>query len=61
MDNISVIEATDRIGNFAAALRSFAAQIIPANGAAGDVVVVRVLTDNATHNMLNYQPADWRE
>jgi len=27
---------------------------------AGDVVVVRVLTDNATYNMLELRPAGWQ-
>ena len=54
MDNISVIEA-DKIGSATSPLRlGRSLKIIPANGAprAGDVVVVRVLTDNATYNML---------
>src|SRR4029434_7841246 len=45
----------DKIGSATSPLRlPRSLQIIPANGQprAGDVVVVRVLTDNATYNML---------
>ncbi|HSQ23323.1 MAG TPA: hypothetical protein VLN44_02890 [Pyrinomonadaceae bacterium] len=54
MDKISVIEV-DKIGSATSPLGlSRSLKITAANGAprAGDVVVVRVLTDNATYNML---------
>lgn len=54
MVKASTIEA-DKIGSATSPLSlSRSLKVIPANGAprAGDVVVVRVLTDNATYNML---------
>ncbi|HWP55291.1 MAG TPA: hypothetical protein VN476_14265, partial [Pyrinomonadaceae bacterium] len=54
VDLVTSIEV-DKIGSATSPLRlSRSLKVAPENGAprAGDVVVVRVLTDNATYNML---------
>jgi hypothetical protein len=63
IDRVTSIEV-DKIGSATSPLRlARSLTITPKNGVprAGDVVVVRVLTDNATYNMLELPTGAWRK